>query len=295
MQRQIFANKQALNEMKQLLDKLVSMMLTQQENRREATPNIRKRAIMEDIHSLPYGDLSNLVGPPGKDGLDGLPGPVGSTGPQGPSGAAGLPGPPGPPGLPGPPGPPGPTSLSTSAGAVYTRWGKKTCGNDSTLVYAGYAGGSNYSHSGGGANHQCMPLDPEYNKFSGSVTFVGSWLAGAEYESSSYGIFPNSAQNQNVPCARCYTNSRSAMMMVPGKRNCSEGWTKEYEGYLMTSYYKRSSRTFECIDENPEYIDGEGSNHDGALFYFVRTECDHGGQCPPYVDKQELTCVVCSK
>ncbi|XP_067929603.1 short-chain collagen C4-like [Watersipora subatra] len=268
--------KDDIKELTSLLSKLASV----QQESGEATPSIKKRAIISDINSLPYGDLSKLVGPPGKDGLDGLPGPIGSTGPQGPSG---------------PPGPPGPASLPASGGSVYTRWGRTSCGNDSTLLYAGYAGGSGSDHPGGGANYQCMPLDPEFNKFTGSGSWLGSWMAGAEYQSYKYGIFATSTHDQNVPCARCYTGSRSATIMVPGKRTCSEGWTKEYEGYLMTSDYRQGPKTFECVDESPEYIDGEGSNHDGALFYFVRTQCSRGGQCPPYVDKQELTCVICSK
>ena len=74
-----------------------------------------------------------------------------------------------------------------------------------------------------------MPLDPQYNSFGGSG-FTGSWVAGVEYETYTYGIFPDSAYQQNVPCARCYTNNRSAVMMIPAKRECSDGWTKEYNG-----------------------------------------------------------------
>jgi len=74
-----------------------------------------------------------------------------------------------------------------------------------------------------------MPTDPQYSKvYTGSI--YGSWIYGAEYESGSYGIFPSTAHDQNVPCARCYTENRPALMMIPAKRSCPFGWTKEYEG-----------------------------------------------------------------
>jgi len=57
--------------------------------------------------------------------------------------------------------------------------------------------------------------------------------------------------------------------------------------------------THECVDQYPEYIKGLSGNTNGAVFYFIRTSCTvaHGttGHCPPYDDKRQLTCVVCSK
>ena len=49
---------------------------------------------------------------------------LGEDGEAGPSGVQGIAGPAGPPGPP-------------SGGAVYVRWGRKTCPSDSTLVYDG--------------------------------------------------------------------------------------------------------------------------------------------------------------
>jgi len=56
--------------------------------------------------------------------------------------------------------------------------------------------------------------------------------------------------------------------------------------------------TYECVDQYPEYIAGLSGNANGALFYFVRTDCSGEGttgHCPPYYDNKKLTCVVCSK
>jgi len=60
----------------------------------------------------------------------------------------------------------------------------------------------------------------------------------------------------------------------------------------------RHPTTYECVDQYPEYITGMSANTNGVLFYFVRTDCTENGttaQCPPYDEKKQLTCVVCSK
>ena len=74
-------------------------------------------------------------------------------------------------------------------------------------------------------NYQCLHTQPEYNLFGGG----GSVISGVEYQSGSSGIFPSAAHDQNVPCARCYTQ-RSAVVMIPSRRSCPTGWSKEYEG-----------------------------------------------------------------
>jgi len=75
-----------------------------------------------------------------------------------------------------------------------------------------------------------MPPDPQYNKAYTSGISEGSSMCGTEYQSYNYGIFSSTTHNQNVPCARCYTENRPALMMIPAKRWCPSGWTKEYEG-----------------------------------------------------------------
>lgn len=41
--------------------------------------------------------------------------------------------------------------------------------------------------------------------------------------------------------------------MIPARRECPEGWTLEYEGYLMSGNSEAMSRhTFECVDEYPD-------------------------------------------
>ena len=107
--------------------------------------------------------------------------------------------------------------------------------------YSGFAGSGHFNQLGGGVNYQCLPLVPEHsNRVAGG--FTGSSLYGAEYQSYDFGVFPNSALDQNVPCARCYTDDRPAVMMIPAIRNCPDGWTEEYtgkDGYLLNFLRKR--------------------------------------------------------
>ena len=65
---------------------------------------------------------------------------------------------------------------------MFAAWGHNSCPKtEAQLVYAGRAGGSHYSHSGGGGNPQCLPLDPTFYKTIGENQPWG-FLFGAEYE-----------------------------------------------------------------------------------------------------------------
>jgi len=85
-----------------------------------------------------------------------------------------------------------------------------------------------FSNPGGGVNYQCMPPDPQYNRAYTGGSFEGSLMSGSEYQTNQFGIFSNSAYQQNVPCARCYTENRPALMMIPAKRWCPSGWKGNY-------------------------------------------------------------------
>ncbi|XP_067940648.1 uncharacterized protein [Watersipora subatra] len=164
------------------------------------------------------------------------------------------------------------------------------------FLIRGFAGVSSWDQPGGGTDYQCMPEEPQFNKFySGPNPFYSSTIAGVEYHTHNFGIFPSSTQDQNAPCARCYTNNRPAQMMIPAKRECLDGWTKEYEGYLMSERDVHGHQTtYECVDENPEYVKGQEADINAGFFFFVRPHCARGVPCPPYENKA-LTCVVCSK
>ena len=230
----------------------------------------------------------------GRDGRDGMPGAQGPPGPPGEPGEAGGPqgqigarGPPGPQGAVGPVGPVGPKS----GGVTYTRWGKSSCPNITgrELIYTGRAGGSHYSHSGGGANHLCMPLDPEYTLSYKAGVRGHSYVYGTEYQSPLEG-----SADHNVPCAVCFVSTRETVLMIPAKTSCPTAWTREYYGYLMSSHQGHKRSNYECVDKDQESIAGSHENTNGALFYHVEANCN-GMPCPPYDAAKELNCVVCTK
>ena len=260
-----------------------------------------------NTNTSPYIEV--LQGRDGRDGRDGLPGPRGpqgqrgEMGPQGPdggrgekgeqgaSGPQGLTGQKGEQGVAGPSGP-------RNGGVVYTRWGKTSCPNvtGTELVYAGRAGGSWYSHTGGGANYLCMPNDPDYLTYQPGVQ-GSSPVYGAECQN--WGGPIHSVHDHNVPCAVCYASTRVAVTMIPAKIRCPSTWTLEYTGYLMSNLKDLPSaqhyRTmFECVDKNPDSVPGSASDLNGAVFYHTETTCT-GILCPLFDPPKELTCAVCTK
>ena len=235
----------------------------------------------------PQGEpgLRGPVGPQGRQGargLQGLPGNDGrdgDTGITGPPGDVGQPGPRGEPGIPG----------NGSVGSIYTRWGNSLCPDvpGTQLVYAGKTGGS-FANNGGGANHICMPPNPDYILATRRWIQGYAYVYGTEYENPIVGT-----DDSNVPCAVCYT-TRSTVMMIPAKTSCPPSWTKEYIGYLMTERQDLQRSMYECVDSNQEPIpETRPLNRNGALLYHVEASCN-GMDCPPYDPEKELACVVCT-
>ena len=230
----------------------------------------------------------------GRDGRDGLQGPAGEKGEKGDTGPPGVQGPTG---LAGPPGPKGDQGLQGSAGlstggAIYIRWGRTTCPETpgTELVYEGLAGGSAYTHSGGGANYLCLPKIPDY-LLNGLPSAV-NYLYGAEYERP---VPFSNLDDHNVPCSVCYVDKRASKLMIPAKITCPSSWTQEYVGYLMTSKYDHArNAVYECVDKDAESVPGSAPNINGALFYHTVAKCT-GLPCPPYVTTKTITCVVCTK
>ena len=192
-------------------------------------------------------------------------------------------------GKPGPPGPPGPVS----GGVVYTRWGKSSCPDipGTQLLYRGIAGGTYYSHEGGGGNYLCMPHDPQY-----SLPYRAGVQGQARIYGGEYDIPLRGDHNHNVPCAVCTVTNRQLMVMIPAKANCPTSWTREYYGYIMTSFHGtgRGRGRFECVDEDQESIPGSAADTNGFIFHHVEAACN-GMPCPPYDPNKELNCVVCTK
>ena len=160
----------------------------------------------------------------------------------------------------------------------------------------GMIGGEWYNHYGGGSNYLCLHRSPKYDKYQNGHQAAG-YVYGTEYEVSQYNgnPFDKNLHNHDAPCAVCFVKSRGSMLMMPARNDCPSGWTKEYHGYLMTTYHgDKHSSEFVCVDGNPEYVRGSKQNQDGALLYPVEGVCG-SLPCLPYVAGRELTCAVCTK
>ena len=163
--------------------------------------------------------------------------------------------------------------------------------------FAGFMAGSHYSHSGAAAEPICLPEDPTWDHFTPGNQDVGSHLYGAEYEFDDRNrveYFGKEIHNQDVPCVVCRA-MRSTILMVPGRTACYDSWSQEYRGYLAAGYHAHAAAShFVCIDKEAEAVRGGSGDDDGYLLYFVEAMCG-SLKCPPYVEGQELACVVCSK
>ena len=175
---------------------------------------------------------------------------------------------------------------------TYTRWGSSSClsSTGAQLVYAGRAGGTLHSSSGGGTERLCLPNDPDYLPGTTGLN-VGSYIYGAEYEFNG----PSNVREHNPPCAVCHVPTRASAIMVPAKSLCPPSWTREYYGYLTAADDGHAGRsTFTCIDISLEVVPGTSANTNGALLYNTGSTCT-GLACPPYVNNRALSCAVCTK
>jgi len=181
-----------------------------------------------------------------------------------------------------------------STGTVYVRWGHDQCPSTAQLVYSGRAGGSHFTHRGGGSNSQCLPMDPNFlTQISG--TQYRALMYGAEYETNTdSNSHVHGHHDTDVPCAVCHVSNHNAVYMVPAKYTCPAGWTREYYEYLMAAYRDHHRFQYTCMDAALKPVTGSSANNDGLLFYFVEGRCG-SLPCPPYDKTKELSCAVCTK
>ncbi|XP_071950906.1 uncharacterized protein [Antedon mediterranea] len=150
--------------------------------------------------------------------------------------------------------------------------------------------------TGAGTNPLCLPEIPEYDE---RMVANGSHRAnvyGAEYETN-FKQYPQwrDVHQTDPACAVCLAKGRSASIMIPAKRTCPEGWTKEYGGLLMGGCtHHNAAHEYLCVDGSPQSRDNSKTNKNGFLLYPAVGKCG-SLKCPPYVDYHELSCVVCTR
>ena len=158
-------------------------------------------------------------------------------------------------------------------------------------------GGVGRAQPGGGANPQCLPMDPNYlTAISGGQCWRAT-IYGAEYETvTDSKSHIHGRQDFDIPCAVCYTSNHSAVYMVPAKYTCPSGWTRQYYGYLMAEANDgtRHHTQYSCVDTEFKSVNGMSVDKNGLLLYFVEERCG-SLPCPPYDNTRELSCAVCTK
>ncbi|KAL4220201.1 hypothetical protein ACF0H5_020609 [Mactra antiquata] len=176
--------------------------------------------------------------------------------------------------------------LRVFLGSIYTRWGRTTCpGNGTDLAYSGYMAGTYHTGTtkGSGANYLCLAGDPTWDFYSESINNDAK-LTGVEYEfwphrSILADFFGSDIKDAEAPCSVCRT-SRNTNMMIPGRKDCYPGWTKEYSGYLVGPYsgYDDGSE-YVCLDRRPETVVNSGNDDNDNMLYFIDSRCDASLEC----------------
>lgn len=152
---------------------------------------------------------------------------------------------------------------------------------------SGVIAGSHYTHDGA-SSALCLPLYHVFQNYS-EVSEV-TWISGAEYKVSNH-----PSNNLDPSCAVCRA-ARAATIMVPATSSCYTGWTLEYTGILMAGLYAHKVATeFICADSALEWLAGTSHSKEiGKMLYSVLSSC-RPALCPPYIEGEVLSCVVCSK
>ncbi|KAH3825835.1 hypothetical protein DPMN_127718 [Dreissena polymorpha] len=168
-----------------------------------------------------------------------------------------------------------PSSLTQRSASTYIHWGMKTCPSvtATTMVYSGQAAGVHFTHSGSG-EYICLPNDPEYDNYNKIHDNERSLMYGAEYEAKPNAPAFGDLNEYDVPCSVCLAHGKTTLM-IPGRTSCYNGWTKEYQGYLMGEYHGFHGKGYVCMDKNAEALHSSYTNLNGALFYFVEGRLVH--------------------
>ena len=245
------------------------------------------------------GEFPGKKGDKGVPGVMGYKGEKGRAGEKGNMGEKGHKGDVGPNGLKGEPedfpGQKGDKGDAGSSGVTYIRWGRTVCPQGTSLVYTGVAAGTQYNTKGGTSDTLCLAGNPQYKSADRSSSNAAK-LSGVQNEVTGSPATP--LQNRfhtYLPCALCYTTTKSTSFMMPGRYTCPSGWSTEYSGYIMTEYTQngRGRRDTICVDQDDEAAATKSSAHP-AMLYLMQATCI-GLNCPPFNSQKPLTCVVCSK
>ncbi len=143
----------------------------------------------------------------------------------------------------------------------------------------------------------CLPDVPDYkNDWIEIGEQARATIYSAEYHTSKFPPLSH-LHDEEIPCAVCRVARRGTQLMIPAITSCPSGWSSEYVGYLMTANFAhQSSKDYVCVYQNAvAHEQTSDGNEEGALLSPVEGRCSHGNlPCRPYVNGDELACVVCT-
>ncbi|XP_060588908.1 uncharacterized protein LOC132744268 [Ruditapes philippinarum] len=138
-----------------------------------------------------------------------------------------------------------------SQGDTFTRWGRFSCPNGTTLIYEGFAGGSEHGARDSAANYVCLHKQPTWND-NNVYKSQTNLMHGAEYQTGSTNW--DKIYEYDVPCVVCHVPS-SNIVIIPGRNVCHEKHSLQYSGYLMSGHDSNTSETeFVCVDDEREFF-----------------------------------------
>jgi hypothetical protein len=175
--------------------------------------------------------------------------------------------------------------------AVYTRWGSRTCPDNSTKMYEGFMANAHYHHHGGGFNTLCMTEHSEPPPGASHGDNHGNRLYGMEYTNTG-AIDKN--HDRDAACVVCQHDEASYTFTQWGRfGNCSHGFNKLYDGLIMSNRYDYYKSDNLCVDIERAYHEGDSSsNNDGGALYTSEMESGASNE-QWYPHDIELGCTVC--
>ena len=164
------------------------------------------------------------------------------------------------------------------------------------FIISGFAAKSVHSSQGGGSEYICLPSEPQWTGDEVAGHQTNSYIYGVEYWANGLPhILQNPDKHTGVPCSVCETENQTQLLMIPAATSCPVGWMRQYLGNLMAERYNHAgSSNYICVTQQYEQI--SASVGDQASGYAIPVEVICGSlPCPPYVEGNELSCVVCTK
>jgi len=132
--------------------------------------------------------------------------------------------------------------------------------------------GNKYNDKGGGSDTICLPANPTWSNYSDGIKGNKARIYGTEFNDDD-GMFPYAVKNQDLPCAVCLSR-KNTQIMIPGRNNCFEGWTKEYHGYLAAEYHSHNSPINHiCVDFEPHFLPKGSAEDNEHLLFLVEAIC----------------------